>query len=72
MIRNLLFSDEEIVLVYGDCLQTEKDNETFENILKHPNIFVMLGVEFDKSMEDEFDHVFNCMAIDEYYDYCYE
>lgn len=30
-IRNLLFSDEDVVLVYGNCLQTEKDNETFEN-----------------------------------------
>lgn len=46
-------------------------NEVFENILKHPNILVMLGVEFEKSMEDDYDHVFNCMAIDEYYDYCY-
>jgi hypothetical protein len=31
MIRNLMFSEQNIVLIYGDCLQTEKENETFEN-----------------------------------------
>ena len=31
----------------------------------------MLGVNFEKSMENDYDYVFNCMAIDEYYDYCY-
>jgi hypothetical protein len=30
MIRNLINVDKEIVLVYGDTLQTNKENETFE------------------------------------------
>ena len=43
----------------------------FENILKHENITVELNTSFDKSMEDSYDHIFNSMAIDAYYDYCY-
>lgn len=31
MIRNLINVDEDVVLVYGDTLQTNKENETFEN-----------------------------------------
>jgi len=43
----------------------------FEKILKHKNIKVSLNTPFNKSMEDEYDYVFNSMAIDEYYNYCY-
>lgn len=43
----------------------------FENILNHENITVQLSTEFNKSMEDEYDHVFNSMPIDVYYDYCF-
>jgi UDP-galactopyranose mutase len=43
----------------------------FENILNHKNINVYLNTMFDKSMEDQYTHVFNSMSIDVYYDYCY-
>lgn len=31
MVRNLVNAEQDIVLVYGDTLQTNKENETFEN-----------------------------------------
>lgn len=43
----------------------------FEQIFDHNNISVSLGTTFKQSMEKNYDHVFNCMAIDEYYDYCF-
>ncbi|MBO9655036.1 MAG: NAD(P)-binding protein [Agrobacterium tumefaciens] len=47
-----------------------KDGYTriFERIFSHPNIKVSLGVSFAKEMEASYDHVFNSMAIDEYFD----
>ncbi len=47
-----------------------KDGYTriFERIFSHPNIKVSLGVSFTKEMEVFYDHVFNSMAIDEYFD----
>jgi UDP-galactopyranose mutase len=47
-----------------------KDGYTkiFKNILDHPNITVKLDTSFLKSMENDFDHVFCSMPIDEYYD----
>jgi len=41
----------------------------FERIFDHENIEVRLGVRFDKAMEADYDHVFNSMPIDEYYDF---
>lgn len=41
----------------------------FENILNHENISVDLNTKFHKDMESSYDHVFNCMPIDAYYDY---
>jgi len=43
----------------------------FENIFDHKNITISLNTKFDKSMEKNYDHVFNSMAIDEYFDYCH-
>ena len=43
----------------------------FENILNHNNIVVHLNTTFDKKMEELYDHVFNSMPIDVYYDYEY-
>lgn len=40
-----------------------------KNILDHPNIQVSLNTPFQKRMESNYDHIFNSMAIDEYYDY---
>ena len=41
----------------------------FEKMVDHPNIEVRLNTEFDKSMLDEYDHVFFSGAIDEFFDY---
>jgi len=43
----------------------------FAKIFDSSRIKVNLETPFDKSMELEFDHVFNSMAIDDYYDQCY-
>ena len=45
--------------------------ELIRKMLDHENISVMLGNPFNKKLEDEFDHIFNSMPIDEYYDFCY-
>lgn len=41
------------------------------NILNHPNIKIALTTPFNKSMESDYEHIFNCMPIDEYYDFCF-
>jgi len=40
-----------------------------ENIFNHKNISIELGKSFSKQMEDEFDHIFNSMPIDEYFNF---
>lgn len=40
-----------------------------ESILDHPSIRVSLGIPYERGMEDEYDHCFNSMAIDEYFGY---
>ena len=42
-----------------------------ENILHHHNITVDLKVHFNNLLEKEYDHVFNSMPIDEYYEFKY-
>lgn len=39
------------------------------NMLDHDNIDVVLSFEFNKRMERNYDHVFNSMPIDVYYDF---
>jgi UDP-galactopyranose mutase len=46
-------------------------HELFQNILTHENITVSLNTQFEKSMEPKYDHVFNSMPIDEYFDFEY-
>ena len=48
-----------------------KDGYTkvFEKILDHQNIVVKLNTPFHKDMESDYQHVFNSMPIDVYYDY---
>ena len=41
------------------------------NMIAHDNITVMLNTEFDKVMEKRYDHVFNSMPIDQYFDFKY-
>lgn len=50
-----------------------KDGYTkiFENIFDHDNIRVFTCVDFDKSIEDDYDHIFNSMPIDQYFDYAH-
>lgn len=43
----------------------------FEKILDHKNISIQLNTPFNKNMEKYYDHVFNSMPIDEYFDFCY-
>lgn len=43
--------------------------EMFSRIFDHENITVQLNVDFDKDMEKKYDHTFNSMPIDVYYDY---
>ncbi|WP_417879641.1 UDP-galactopyranose mutase [Vibrio sp.] len=43
--------------------------EIVEKILDHDNIEVKLSTSFDKSMEQDFDHVFYSGPIDTYFDY---
>ena len=43
--------------------------EIFNNILNHPRIVTETNTAFTKSMEKKYDHIFNCMPIDQYYDY---
>ena len=59
---------------FTDAFQSlPKDGYTslFERILDHENISIQLNQKYEKEMEKYFDHVFLCMPIDQYYDYCY-
>jgi UDP-galactopyranose mutase len=53
------------------CMPLNGYTALFENMLCHENIKVELGVEFSKSMERAYSHVFNAMPIDSYFDYCF-
>lgn len=69
-IRN---DDNEFYFPNDSYQYLPKDGYTkvFENILKHSNIKILLNTVYDKAQESQYDRVFNSMAIDEYYDYCY-
>ena len=41
------------------------------NMLAHNNITVMLNTAFDKVLEKRYDHIFNSMPIDQYFDFKY-
>lgn len=43
----------------------------FERMLDHPNIKVQLNTEFHKEFEAGYDHIFNSMPIDQYFDFVY-
>lgn len=43
--------------------------ELVYNMLNHENVCCYVGCDFSKSWESEYDHVFNSMPIDVYYDY---
>ena len=62
--------DNELYFPNDEYQMMPKDGYTkiFENIFNHSNIDVELEVEFDKSMEADYDYVFNSMPIDLYFD----
>jgi|TARA_R110001606_G_scaffold44941_5_gene117228 UDP-galactopyranose mutase len=43
----------------------------FKEIFDHKNIKVSLNTPFHKHMKKDYDHIFNSMSIDEYFDYRY-
>lgn len=40
-------------------------------MLDHDKITIKLDAKFCKQMEAGYEHIFNCMPIDEYYDFCF-
>jgi UDP-galactopyranose mutase len=69
-IRN---DDNEFYFPDDEFQFIPKDGYTnmIQNILNHDNITIRLGLSFSKDLEIDFDHIYNSMAIDEYYDYCF-
>lgn len=63
--------DNELYFPNDDFQKMPKDGYTamFERIFNHKNIRIILDSPFEKYMEKKFDHVFNSMPIDQYYDY---
>jgi UDP-galactopyranose mutase len=60
------FPDDEF-----QCMPKHGYSHVFENILNHELITVKLNTPFSKSLEKEYEHIFNSMPIDEYYEYCF-
>jgi len=60
----------ELYFPNDDYQMMPKDGYTamFEKILDHENINVSLSTHFDKSMEVDYDYIFNSMPIDVYFD----
>jgi len=59
---------------FNDSFQAlPKDGYTkmVENILSHENIDVILNTEFEKNMASDYDHVFLCCPIDQYFNFVY-
>lgn len=63
--------DNELYFPNDDFQKMPAEGYTalFERIFDHENITVKLNCNYDKSMDSEYDHVFNSMPIDQYYDY---
>jgi UDP-galactopyranose mutase len=53
------------------ALPKEGYTNLVHNILDHKLIKVILNQPFTFSMEKEFDHIFNSMPIDEYFNFCF-
>jgi UDP-galactopyranose mutase len=66
--------DDETRYFPDDAFQLMPDGgytHLVTEILKHPLIRVSTGTAFDKSMLRDYQHCFNSMAIDEYFDYVF-
>ena len=44
-------------------------SKLIENMLSHENISIKLSSPYEKNMENDFDHSFLCIPIDEYFDF---
>jgi UDP-galactopyranose mutase len=53
------------------CMPKHGYKNMFNLMLNSPNIKLRLRTEFNKEIEKDYDHVFNSMAIDDYYDCCF-
>lgn len=54
-----------------NVMPTHGYTQVIKEILAHGNIKLDLNTKFEKSMEKDYIHVFNSMAIDQYYDHEY-
>lgn len=52
-------------------MPTDGYTSLVKNILDHDYINISLSTGFSKSMESDYDYIFNSMPIDEYFDYCF-
>ena len=52
-------------------MPTEGYTRMVHNILAHPNICLSLNTSYANHMNKEHEHIFNSMAIDQYFDYKY-
>ena len=46
-------------------------NEIFKNMINHQNITIKLNTIFQKNMEEDFDHCFLSIPIDQYFNNCF-
>jgi len=53
------------------CLPAQGYTALISRMLEHDNIRVSLNTPHNRSLEQDFYHVFNSMPIDVYYDYCF-
>ena len=63
-LNDLYFPDDTF-----QALPKEGYTSLINNILDHKLIKTLLSSPFEKGMEKKFDHVFNSMPIDEYFEY---
>jgi len=63
--------DNELYFPNDEYQMMPKDGYTklFERIFKHKYIKVFTGTKFSTSMEKKYDHIFNSMPIDQYFNY---
>lgn len=65
-LNELYFPNDEFQM-----MPKEGYTKMFERIFDHSNINVKLETVFSKEMENNYDHVFNSMPIDDYYDFAF-
>lgn len=63
-MNELYFPDDQY-----QAMPKEGYTEMVANMLDHPNIIVKLNTEYSKDVDHLFDHIFNSMPIDEYFDF---